>query len=93
MIDKLCEFGHLAIRQRIHRIDNYRARAAIFARCAGSYGGLNDRNEEAERFARTRSCRYDKALTRDGLCNRLRLMPMQTNSFSLNAENLCRVRR
>ena len=69
--------SHLAVGERVHRIDDDGAGALRLAGGAGAHRGVNDRDEEAERLAGTGPGRDDEALPGRGLCHRLGLMAVE----------------
>ena len=90
LIDELFKLLDLAVRERVHRVDHDRARAARLAGRAGTDRRIDDRHEEAERLAGAGAGGHDKALSRDGFRDSLRLMAVKRDRASVNAEDVRR---
>ena len=50
LVDELFELLQLTIRQRVHRIDHYRACAPFLASYSGPNGPIDDQNEDEDDF-------------------------------------------
>ena len=86
VFDKLLNFAKLRVRKRVHRIDDDSPRLGRFAITFGAHNRINDRDEEAQRLARSRTGRDDKALFGPRLNNCTLLMAMERDRFALLAK-------
>ena len=92
LVEELVELLPLAIGERVHRIDHDRTRARLFAGGACADRRIDDRDEEAERLARTGAGRDREALPRRGFRNRLRLMPVKRDRLPVDPEDAGHIR-
>ena len=75
----------LAVRQRVHRINDDRAGSQGLARFPRLDRGINNRDEETQRLPRTSSGRDDVTLLTQGIANGLLLVLAKLESSTLGA--------
>ena len=92
LFDELLQLLHLAVGERIHRIDDDGARARRFSGGARPNRCIDDRHEEAERLARAGSGRHREALPLGGLGDGLRLVAVKSDRLPVDTEYARRVR-
>ena len=77
LVDELLDLLDLAVRQRVHRIDDDGAGPARLPGLPRAHDRVNDGHEEAQRLARAGAGRDHEALARPRLGDGLRLMAME----------------
>lgn len=88
LIEKLLlQLLHLAVGQRVHRIDDDGAGARRFTGGTRPDRDFDDRHKEAERLAGPGSRRHREALAPGRLRNCLRLMTMKPDALPIHTED------
>jgi hypothetical protein len=88
LLEELLELALLAVGERVHRIDHDRAGARRLTGVARPDRRIDDRYEEAERFAGPGASGHHEALPRGCLGDCLRLMAVKNDPLSVDAEYL-----
>ncbi len=87
LLNELFQLFHLAVGQRVHRINDDCPSTRRFACSPCAYGCINDRDKKAQRLAGSGSRRDDKALASRCLCHRLCLVPVKPYGVIVYAKN------
>ena len=88
LTDELLDFLDLTVSERVHGINDDRARSGCLARFASANDGVDDRDEETERLSRSGPGRHNETVT--GLCfgNCLSLVPVKPDGIGTEPEDL-----